>query len=79
MPLTVSRPTHFRLSFAFQGKIAPKYKSEKPPRKNNGPVKIVVANTFQQIVGDKTKDVLIEFYAPWCGHCKVSAKNGPLV
>jgi len=53
-----------------KGKIAPKYKSEKPPRKNNGPVKIVVANTYEQIVGDKTKDVLIEFYAPWCGHCK---------
>ena len=56
------------------------YKSEKPPKKNNGPVKVVVANTFDQIVGDKSKDVLIEFYAPWCGHCKVSRfKWGPLI
>lgn len=55
-----------------KGKIAAKYKSEKPPKKNNGPVKVVVANTFEKIVGDSSKDVLIEFYAPWCGHCKVS-------
>ena len=54
-----------------QGKVAPKYKSEKPPKKNSGPVKVVVANTFEQIVNDQSKDVLIEFYAPWCGHCKV--------
>jgi thiol-disulfide isomerase/thioredoxin len=31
---------------------------------------VVVAESFNDIVNDETKDVLIEFYAPWCGHCK---------
>lgn len=31
---------------------------------------VVVADTFEEIVNDPEKDVLIEFYAPWCGHCK---------
>jgi len=53
-----------------KGKAKPRFKSEKPPKKNSGPVKVVVANTFEQIVNDDSKDVLIEFYAPWCGHCK---------
>ena len=30
----------------------------------------VVAKNFDAIVNDESKDVLIEFYAPWCGHCK---------
>lgn len=54
----------------FDGKLKRYMKSEPIPENNDGPVKVVVAENFDELVNDDSKDVLIEFYAPWCGHCK---------
>jgi len=45
--------------------MPPSIKSEPIPEKQDGPVTVVVANNYKDIVLDETKDVLIEFYAPW--------------
>jgi protein disulfide-isomerase A1 len=52
------------------GKVDPSIKSEPIPEKQEGPVQVVVANNYKDIVMDNDHDVLLEFYAPWCGHCK---------
>jgi protein disulfide-isomerase A3 len=55
------------------GKLEAFMKSEPIPESNNEAVRTVVGKNFEQVVNDDTKDVLIEFYAPWCGHCKTLA------
>ncbi|XP_067935563.1 protein disulfide-isomerase A4-like [Watersipora subatra] len=45
-------------------------RSQIAPKKQTKPVLTVTGSTFKDIVFDESKDVLIELYAPWCGHCK---------
>ncbi|KRZ77654.1 putative protein disulfide-isomerase A4 [Trichinella papuae] len=52
------------------GRIKSFVKTQAPPKIQTGPVVTVVSSTFNKIVKDENKDVLIEMYAPWCGHCK---------
>ncbi|KAG6797316.1 protein disulfide-isomerase A3 [Apis mellifera caucasica] len=52
------------------GVLEPYLKSEPIPEDNSGNVKIAVARNFDELVTNNDKDTLIEFYAPWCGHCK---------
>jgi len=45
-------------------------KSEPVPESQSGPVHKVVTKTFDKDVLEAKSHVLLEVYAPWCGHCQ---------
>jgi protein disulfide-isomerase A1 len=68
-PLTAETAISFT-NQAIEGTYTSYKKSEPIPESNDDAVKVLVGKNFEEIVFDKEKDVFVEFYAPWCGHCK---------
>merc|ERR1719237_122347 len=52
------------------GLVKPKLKSEPEPAPSDEPVITAVGTTMRDTIFTPDKDVLLEVYAPWCGHCK---------
>ena len=51
-------------------KLKPHLKSAEEPKENKDAVFVVVGKTYEKEVINNDKDVMLLFYAPWCGHCK---------
>jgi len=75
--MTADKLTAFFEGYA-AGTLTSHMKSEPVPESNDGPVFVLVGSEFENVIG-KDKDVFVEYYAPWCGHCKRLAPEYEMV
>ncbi|AQZ18915.1 PDI1 (YCL043C) and EUG1 (YDR518W) [Zygosaccharomyces parabailii] len=52
------------------GKAEAIVKSEEIPDTQESAVIKIVGKNHDDIINDSKKDVLVKYYAPWCGHCR---------
>jgi len=65
---------------ALGGSLTPRMKSEPiPAAAYSGAIVEVVYDNFQSVVLDSDYDVVLEVYAPWCGHCRKLAPHWELL
>ena len=56
------------------GSLKPHLKSEDIPEPATvDGLTVLVGKSWDDVVKDASKDVLVKYYAPWCGHCKALA------
>jgi len=59
------------VSGVLDGTIKRHLMSDEIPEDNDAPVTVLVGKQFDELVkNNREKSVFVEFYAPWCGHCK---------
>lgn len=68
-PITEANVEEFLIKF-LKGELQQFHKSEAVPVEQDENAYQLVGSTFKDFVINSDSHVVVEFYAPWCGHCK---------